>query len=30
VQCNKNALNAAFAPEDVQQRLLARLIDGYQ
>jgi hypothetical protein len=30
MQCNKNALNAAFVPKDVRQRLLARLMDGYQ
>jgi adenosine deaminase len=30
LQCNRNALNAAFIPEDVRQRLLARLMDGYQ
>jgi adenosine deaminase len=29
-QCNKNALEAAFVPNDVQDRLLARLDDGYQ
>jgi adenosine deaminase len=30
LQCNRNALNAAFVPEDVRQRLLAQLVDGYQ
>ncbi len=29
-QCNRNALSAAFVPEDVRNRLLARLADGYQ
>ena len=29
-QCNRDALNAAFIPEDVRNKLLARLIDGYQ
>jgi adenosine deaminase len=29
-QCNRNALNAAFVPDDVRQKLLARLADGYQ
>ena len=29
-QCNRNALNAAFIPDDVRQRLLTRLMDGYQ
>jgi adenosine deaminase len=29
-QCNRNALNAAFVPEDVRNRLLARLAEGYQ
>jgi adenosine deaminase len=29
-QCNRNALNAAFVPEDVRNRLLARLADEHQ
>lgn len=29
-QCNKNALNAAFLPDEVRSRLLERLRDGYQ
>jgi adenosine deaminase len=29
-QCNRNALNAAFVPDDVRNRLLSRLVDGYQ
>jgi adenosine deaminase len=29
-QCNRNALNAAFIPDDVRQRLLTRLMDGYR
>ena len=29
-QCNKNALNAAFVPDDVRNKLLAQLADGYQ
>jgi len=29
-QCNRNALKAAFVPEDVRSKLLARLADGYQ
>jgi adenosine deaminase len=29
-QCNRNALKAAFLPDDVRDRLLARLADGYQ
>ena len=29
-QCNRNALNAAFLPDDVRDKLLARLVDGYQ
>jgi adenosine deaminase len=28
-QCNKNALDAAFIPDDVRSRLLAQLSDGY-
>ena len=28
--CNRNALNAAFVPDDVRNRLLARLADGYR
>jgi adenosine deaminase len=28
-QCNRNALKAAFVPDDVRNRLLARLVDGY-
>ena len=28
--CNKNALNAAFVPDDVRNELVARLADGYQ
>ena len=28
--CNRNALSAAFVPEDVRNELLARLVDGYQ
>ena len=28
--CNRNALNAAFVPDDVRNKLLARLADGYQ
>jgi adenosine deaminase len=28
-QCNKNALNAAFVPEDVRQKLVERLAAGY-
>ena len=27
--CNRNALNAAFVPDDVRDKLLARLADGY-
>jgi adenosine deaminase len=30
LQCNTNALQAAFAPDDVRDKLLARLADGYQ
>jgi adenosine deaminase len=29
-QCNRNALNAAFVPDDVRGKLLAQLADGYQ
>jgi len=29
-QCNRNALNAAFVPDNVRHKLLARLVDGYQ
>jgi len=29
-QCNKNALKAAFLPDNVRNRLLAQLVDGYQ
>jgi adenosine deaminase len=29
-QCNKNALEAAFVPDDVRNRLLSRLAEGYQ
>jgi adenosine deaminase len=29
-QSNKNALNAAFVPDDVRSELLAQLADGYQ
>lgn len=29
-QCNRNALKAAFVPDDVRNRLLAQLADGYQ
>jgi hypothetical protein len=29
-QCNENALEAAFVPDDVRGELLARLADGYQ
>jgi adenosine deaminase len=29
-RCNRNALNAAFVADDVRDRLLARLADGYQ
>lgn len=29
-QCNRNALEAAFLPDDVRDGLLARLADGYQ
>ena len=29
-RCNRNALKAAFVPDDVRDRLLARLADGYQ
>ena len=29
LQCNRNALNAAFVPDDVRNRLTARLADGY-
>ena len=29
-QCNRNALKAAFLPDDVRNKLLARLADGYQ
>jgi adenosine deaminase len=29
-QCNRNALQAAFVPEDVRDKLLARLAEGYQ
>jgi adenosine deaminase len=28
--CNRNALNAAFVPDDVRSRLLAQLADGYK
>ncbi|HSR33729.1 MAG TPA: hypothetical protein VLY63_24445, partial [Anaerolineae bacterium] len=28
-QCNRNALNAAFVPDDLRKRLLARLAEGY-
>jgi adenosine deaminase len=28
--CNRNALKAAFVPDDVRNKLLARLADGYQ
>jgi adenosine deaminase len=28
--CNVNALQAAFIPDDVRSKLLARLADGYQ
>jgi len=28
--CNKNALKAAFVPDDVRNKLLARLAEGYQ
>ena len=27
--CNRNALNAAFVPDDVRSRLMARLVAGY-
>lgn len=30
LQCNTNALNAAFVPDDVRDQLLERLADGYQ
>lgn len=30
LQCNRNALNAAFIADDVRQKLLRRLSDGYQ
>jgi adenosine deaminase len=29
-QCNRNALNAAFVPDDVRDKLVARLADGYR
>jgi adenosine deaminase len=29
-QCNKNALNAAFVHDDVPEKLLARLAEGYK
>jgi adenosine deaminase len=29
-QCNKNALKAAFLPDNVRSKLLAQLVDGYQ
>jgi adenosine deaminase len=29
-QCNKNALEAAFVPNDVRSRLLVKLTEGYQ
>jgi len=29
-QCNRNALKAAFVPDDVRNKLLARLANGYQ
>jgi hypothetical protein len=29
-RCNKNALEAAFVPDNVRNGLLARLADGYQ
>jgi adenosine deaminase len=29
-QCNRNALQAAFLPDDVRDKLLARLAEGYQ
>ena len=29
-QCNRNALRAAFVPEEIKSRLLARLAEGYQ
>jgi adenosine deaminase len=28
--CNKNALEAAFIPDDVQEGLMAQLVEGYQ
>ena len=28
--CNRNALKAAFVPDNVRSKLLARLVDGYQ
>jgi adenosine deaminase len=28
--CNRNALQAAFVPDDERDRLLSRLADGYQ
>lgn len=30
LQCNTNALNAAFVPDGVRSRLMARLVEGYQ
>jgi adenosine deaminase len=30
LQCNKDALHAAFLPDHVRDELLARLVDGYQ
>jgi adenosine deaminase len=28
--CNRNALNAAFVPDDVRDKLMAQLVEGYQ
>lgn len=30
LRCNRNALKAAFVPDDVRNKLLARLDDGYK
>jgi adenosine deaminase len=30
LRCNRNALEAAFVPDDVRNKLLQRLADGYQ
>jgi adenosine deaminase len=30
LNCNRNALEAAFIPDDVREKLMARLVEGYQ